>query len=73
LIRNDDYGYKKPILISSDFLYPTINRSDMNCKWINLDCFNERHQLFILLLKQKGLLNKAKKMYLKHFLEDDLY
>ncbi|MEG0367599.1 MAG: hypothetical protein RR585_12235 [Coprobacillus sp.] len=62
LIKRDDQGYKKPILIYAGYLHPTKNRCDMSCKWVNLEYFIQNHYLFITLLKQKGLYEKTKKM-----------
>lgn len=70
ITKRDGHSYKNPILIYSGYLHPTMSRSDINCKWINLDYFMQSHHLFRLLLKQKGLYEKAKKMYLKYIVED---
>lgn len=70
ITKKSIHGYKNPILICTEYLHPTMNRSDTKCKWINLDYFIQNDYLFILLLKQKGLYEKTKKMCLKYIFDE---
>lgn len=62
-------GYKNPIQIGDDFLYPTKNKRDKDCCYVNLKCFDYHNDYFIELLKTKNLLEKSKKEYLHHKLK----
>lgn len=59
-------GYKQPIHINGQELYPTQNQRDLKCKWINLAYIDEQDINYMLLLKEKGLIEKTKKMYFKY-------
>ena len=56
--------YKTPIVVGSDYLHPTQNKRDINCRWINLQCFDHNNEYCIKLLKSKNLFEKAKKEYI---------
>ena len=59
-------GYKKPILINSQWLYPTINQKNGYCCWIDLEQLDDYNEYYMNLLKQKLIYKKAVSMYLKH-------
>ncbi len=62
----DEYiGYKKPIIIQNNLLYPTMNCKHQFCRWINLEYLEENDLFFFSLLKTKSLFEIAKKMYIR--------
>ncbi len=65
-LHTDDKGYKRPIQVYNQELYPTQNKKDVNCRWINLSYIDEQDVHYMCLLKEKGLIDKCKKMYLKY-------
>lgn len=58
-------GYKKPMVIGDNWLFPTRNMRDVQCCWINLDYFIEFDRYFIKLLNQRHLYECVKKMFLR--------
>lgn len=63
--RKDRKGYKNPILFEDVYLHPTHNQKEKDCKWINLAYLEEKDPLFIHLLEEMNLYDKAVKMYLR--------
>lgn len=59
-------GYKKPILIDGQYLYPTKNSRDDDCLWIDLNCVLRNDRYSVYLLKQKGVYDISVKMLLKN-------
>lgn len=58
-------GYKNPILINSQKLYPTIDQKSYFCCWIDLEQLDDDNEFYIHLLNQKAIYHKAISMYLK--------
>lgn len=58
-------GYKKPILINNQLLYPTIDQKNDYCCWIDLEQLDDYNEFYMNLLKQKSIYEKAIAMYLK--------
>lgn len=59
-------GYKNPIEIGNDCLFPTQNKREISCCWVNLHHFDCCDRHFIGLLNSKNLLGISKKQYLHH-------
>jgi len=59
-------GYKNPICVADECLYPTMNQRDEECRWINLEYFEEKDPFFLQTLKKKGLFSKSLRMYLRY-------
>ena len=59
-------GYKNPICVQNDFLYPTKNIHDSHCQWINLDFYEENNHCYSMVLDYYDLNQHVKKMYIKH-------
>lgn len=57
-------GYKKPIVIDGEYLYPTMNTKDIRCQWINLRIFKEYYSSFKKILKPHDMFY-AQKMYIR--------
>ncbi len=68
-------GYKNPVLVNSQWLYPTVDQKDYLCCWIDLEQLDEDNEFYIHLLRQKGIYQKAISIYLKQkeksFKKDD--
>lgn len=58
-------GYKNPIFYKGVYLYPSKSIKEKDCQWINLDYLDEKDSLFVQLLLDKNLYEKAIKMYLR--------
>lgn len=65
-IVKQNSGYKHPIYIQNQWLYPIMSYRDERCIWIHLECFEEYCYAFIPLLKHRNLNVKVRKMYLKY-------
>jgi len=59
-------GYKNPIYLQEQQLYPTTNYENENCIWIHFDYFEEYCHLLLPFLKKRNITNMVKRMYLKH-------
>ena len=48
-LHTDDKGYKRPIQVYNQELYPTQNKKDINCRWINLSYKKSTINFFMIL------------------------
>lgn len=58
--------YKNPIDVYGQKLYPTKNRNEKDCIWINLDYLDNRDEDYIMMLKNRDVFDIAVKMFLKN-------
>lgn len=65
-IVRQNSGYKQPIYIQKQWLYPIMNYRDERCIWIHLEYLDEYCYAFVPLLKHRNLSDKVRKMYLKY-------
>lgn len=66
-------GYKRPISIQNNILYPTSHSKDYENQYINIHYFDILNKDFIKLLENKNIKDKAISLYIKkkekYFLE----
>lgn len=58
-------GYKRPISLNYNMLYPTSHSKDYECQYINIDYLDKSDKSFMNLLRNKNLYHKAIHMYMK--------
>ncbi|MCD8027784.1 MAG: hypothetical protein LUF02_03795 [Erysipelotrichaceae bacterium] len=57
--------YKAPIEVYGQFLYPTKDKKEKDCVWVNLDYLDNIDKNYIAMLKSKNVFDKTIKMFLK--------
>ncbi|MCD7950163.1 MAG: hypothetical protein LUG12_07890 [Erysipelotrichaceae bacterium] len=58
-------GYKNPVFVYGQKLYPIKDQRDADCIWINLDYLDAEDEKYFKILKERDILDKAIKMFLK--------
>lgn len=59
-------GYKNPIYIYDQWLYPTGDYHQNSCFWIQLDCIEDYNLELISFIEDEQTRLKVRKLYLKH-------
>ena len=62
-------GYKRPVKVGQEFLFPTQNQRDYECKWVNLDYLVQDDLNYMMLLKEKGIYERTQKMFFQYQLK----
>lgn len=62
-------GYKHAIMMNQQNLYPTLDQKNKKCQWINVHYFEASDGLYFRLLRNKDILQRAMKIYLKEKLK----
>ncbi|MCD7808416.1 MAG: hypothetical protein LUH02_03660 [Erysipelotrichaceae bacterium] len=58
-------GYKNPVYVHGQELFPIKDQREKDCIWINLDYLDNEDSHYIKILRQKNILDRAIKMFLR--------
>ena len=62
----DVKGYKVPIIVENQMLFPTMSMKEPECKWVNLKISHSQYHYYNYLVNKYELHSKIDKMYARY-------